>query len=277
MELPKKVARRLREGIHRFQPVVRNAKSRDVAEADTVVIVTDFLAEVLGYDKYTEVTREFAIHGTKCDLAIKIDNKPKFLVEVKAIGLELRDAHVKQAIDYAANLGVDWAALTNGVEWHVYRIIFGKPITRELVLHFSLSDLNSQKEADLEVLYPIAREGLLKGALKEYHEQKEAMSRFSLAALLLSEPILKALRRELRRLSPGVNVDIPNIEQVLRKEVLKREVVEDEKAKEAQRKIRQVMKKQASKAKAQQKELEPLNAPHNPPEEDDQSELPEMP
>jgi hypothetical protein len=37
--------------------------------SDTVIIVTDVLAEVFGYDKYSELTAEFAISGTYCDLA----------------------------------------------------------------------------------------------------------------------------------------------------------------------------------------------------------------
>jgi hypothetical protein len=44
-------------------------KDRDVSEADTVTIVKDLLAEVFGYDKYAELTGEFAIRGTYCDLA----------------------------------------------------------------------------------------------------------------------------------------------------------------------------------------------------------------
>jgi hypothetical protein len=84
-----------------------------------VVIATDLLADLFGYDKYTEITREYAVRGTICDLAVKLDDQPKLLIEVKAIGLDLKDQHVKQAIDYAANKGIDWALLTNGVTWRV--------------------------------------------------------------------------------------------------------------------------------------------------------------
>jgi hypothetical protein len=42
-------------------------------------MIADFLADVLGYAKYTEITTEFAIRGTYCDLAIKMDEKLCFL------------------------------------------------------------------------------------------------------------------------------------------------------------------------------------------------------
>jgi hypothetical protein len=99
--IPKKVIERLTAGIKQFQPILVAARSRDVNEADTVTIVKDMLADIFGYDKYSEVTSEYAIRGNYCDLATKIDGRIATLIEVKAIGLELKDQHVKQAVDYA--------------------------------------------------------------------------------------------------------------------------------------------------------------------------------
>jgi hypothetical protein len=63
------------------------------------MIGADMLTDVFGYDKYSEVTRELCIRGTFCDLATRIDGKFQLLLEVKAIGLDLKDAHTKQAVD----------------------------------------------------------------------------------------------------------------------------------------------------------------------------------
>src|SRR5687767_14282350 len=112
MTVPRKVRERLSSGLKRYQPVLAAAQSRDLNESDTSMIVSDMLAEVFGYDKYTEVTRELCIRGTFCDLALRIDEKFQLLVEVKAIGTELKDPHVKQVVDYAANQGIEWVALT---------------------------------------------------------------------------------------------------------------------------------------------------------------------
>jgi predicted type IV restriction endonuclease len=134
--IPNKVAERLVAGLKRFQPILSSARARDVNESDTVLLTTDLLAYFFGYDKYSEITSEHAIRGTYCDLAIKIEGELRLLIEVKAIGLELKDAHVKQVVDYAANQGVEWVALTNTITWRVYRIHFGKPIDNELVIQF---------------------------------------------------------------------------------------------------------------------------------------------
>jgi hypothetical protein len=102
MAIPNRVADRLAAGLKRFQPILASARSRDVNESDTSMIVTDLLADLFGYDKYHEVTRELCIRGTFCDLATRIEGKFQMIIEVKAIGLELKDGHVKQAVDYGA-------------------------------------------------------------------------------------------------------------------------------------------------------------------------------
>lgn len=236
-QVPNKVAERLAAGIKRFQPILASAKSRDVGESDTVIIVTDMLSEVFGYDKYSEVTSETSIRGTWCDLAIKLDGAIEFLIEVKSIGTELKEGHTKQAVDYSANQGTDWVILTNGEIWRVYKVTFAKPIGNELVLEINFSQLNSKKSSDIEVLYHLTREGWLRSALGEFHTQQQALSRYFMGAMIMSQPILDVMRRELRRLSPDVKVDTEQIKSVLMNEVLKREVLEGEKFEQARKKI----------------------------------------
>lgn len=235
--IPKKVAERLAIGIKRYQPILAAAKARDVGEADTVTIIKDMLSDIFGYDKYSELTSEHCIRGTYCDLAIKIDAVLQTLIEVKAIGLELKEQHVKQAIDYAANQGVDWVILTNGINWRVYHLTFSKPIEQELVIDIDLSTLNPRAESDLEILYLWCKEGWQRSVLGEYHTQKQALSRFFIGAMLQTDSVLEVIRRELRRVSPDVRIDLSQIKTVLLNEVIKREVIEGDKADEARKKI----------------------------------------
>lgn len=236
-QIPSKAAARLSAAIKRFQPIIASAKSRDANESDTVIIVTDMLSEVFGYDKYSEITSECSIRGTWCDLAIKIDGRFEYLIEVKAIGLDLKDSYTKQAVDYSANQGTDWVLLTNAEIWRIYKVTFAKPILSELVLEINFSQLSPKKSSDVELLYNLSREGWMKSALGEFHTQQQALSRFFMGALVVSNPVLEVLRRELRRISPDVRIDLDQIKSVLTSEVLKREVVESEKAEEARKKI----------------------------------------
>lgn len=257
--IPKKVTERIVAGIKRFQPILAVSKSRDDGESDTVMIVTDMLADVFGYDKYSEVTSEHAIRGTFCDLATKLDGVLQTLIEVKAIGMELKEQHVKQAVDYAANQGVDWVMLTNGVQWRVYSVAFTKPINQELVVDIDFSTLSSRNSSDVESLFLLSKEGWLKSVLGEYHTQKQALSRFFLGALLLSDPVLNVVRRELRRVSPDVKIETDQIQKVLANEVIKREVLDGEQADNAKKKIARAAKKvlrQEAKEEAEEVEEE---------------------
>jgi len=47
--------------LKKFQPILTLAQSHDANESDTVIIITDMLSEIFGYDKYSELLRKKAI------------------------------------------------------------------------------------------------------------------------------------------------------------------------------------------------------------------------
>lgn len=237
MAVPKRVCDRIAGCLKTYQAILQSQRARDVSEADTVTIVKDLMSDLFGYDKYAELTSEHSIRGTFCDLAVKLDGKLSFLIEVKAIGLDLKEGHVKQAIDYAANQGCEWVVLTNGISWHLYHVLFQKPIDKQEVASFNLCSVNAKNESEVEKLYLITREGFTKRALSDYRDRKDATSRYMLAAIVLnSEAVQSAIRREIRRVSEHM-VDAEVICRILRDEVLKRETIEGELATAAARRV----------------------------------------
>lgn len=239
-KISSKVQIRLSNGIKQFQSVLESAKSRDVNESDTVIIVTDMLYYIFGYDKYSEITSEFSIRGTYCDLATKINGKPNLLIEVKAIGLDLKDTHTKQAIDYASNQGVDWVILTNGIKWIVYKVIYSKPINQDVVYEIDFLSLNYKKQKDVDLLYPISKEGYSDSSLHDFHSQKQTVNRFFLGAAILSQPILNAFKKELKKVSAAIKVEDEELIEILKYEVIKREIIESENFTEATRKLTRI-------------------------------------
>ena len=260
MAVTKRIAKRLSSALKQFQPIIKNARARDLNESDTVTIVTDMLSDVFGYDKYAEVTSEYAIRSSYCDLAIKIKGRLALLLEIKAIGTDLKYTHTKQAVDYAANEGTEWVILTNAVTWQVFHITFAQPIDADLILQIDMLDLDSRSEADVETLYILSREGLQRSALEEYHEQCEATNKYVLGALVLSEPSVKLIRRELRRLSPGLKVSTDEVRDTLAQEVLKRDVVDAEEGEEYRKKVA----KGAAKKPSRRKQSAPPQAAESP-------------
>lgn len=236
VRIPKKVRDRFTKQIPAFQRVLQSARDRDVNESDTVTIITDMLAGIFGYDKYAEVTREHAIRRTFCDLAIELDGDVKFLMEVKAIGLTLKENHLRQAVNYGANRGIQWVVLTNGVVWEVYRIRFERPVAYDLTCSFDFLELNARRQQDQELLFVLCREGLAKAAIQAFHEHVEVVNRFMLGAIIKTDPVLDVMRRELRRLAPEAKVSREELSDLL-SDVLKRDVIEGEDAVRAQRRV----------------------------------------
>lgn len=242
--MPKKVQDRLIAGLKKFQPVLAAAKARDVNESDTSVIVTDMLCELLGYDKYSDLTTEHSIKNTFCDLAVKVENKLRLLIELKSIGIALKENHLKQAVDYAANQGVDWVILSNGEYWKIYRVLFEKPINCELIQEFNFLNLNAKNEDDLALLYLICKEAWAKSVLDSYLDEKELLNKFTIGCILLSDEVVAVARRTLHKLSPDVKISEEAIRNIIEKEVIKREILTDDKIDKIRRKLLRITTKE---------------------------------
>jgi hypothetical protein len=226
-----------------------------VSEADTVTVINDMLADICGYDKYLHVTSQYAIRGTYVDLAVKVDEDIRFLIEVKAVGIELKDAHVKQAIDYAANEGIEWVVLTNGIFWRIYKVHFGQPIEKILVCELDAVTTNVRNPEVIECFGNLSREGFSKGTMAELLLHKQVTSKFTVAAVLQTDFILEVLRREIRRMSSGVKVEVEYLRSLLRDDVLKRDLVDSEEAKAANQNIKRLQ-RAATRKKAASREAE---------------------
>jgi hypothetical protein len=229
MPVSQKVASRISTELKRYQSILQKAQQRDISESDTVVIIADMLSDVLGYDKYQHVTTEFAIRGTYVDLAVRTDNQIRFLIEAKAIGIELNDSHIKQAVDYAANQGIDWVVLSNGAHWRIYKVQFSKPIDKTLLCDINVLTANPRSDEVIECLGCLSREGFSKSTMSELLQQKQVTSKFSIAAILLTDSVIEHLRRDIRRLS-GIRVDEEYLKNTLQNEIIKRELIEGEEA-----------------------------------------------
>lgn len=233
MAISKRVTERIIQQLKRYQGLLAEAKDRDISESDTVVIIADMLADVLGYKKYIEITTEYAIRGTYVDLAVKVGDEIRFLVEAKAIGAALKEAYVKQAIDYGSNQGIEWVILSNGAIWQIYKILFKQPIEKSLIYEIDLLKTSYKNQQLLECMGNLSREGFTKSSMATFCQQQQITNKFSLAMIIMSPPMLNSLKKEIKKICPIVKIDEELIKTTLQNEVLKREVVDSDDAKQA--------------------------------------------
>jgi len=182
--------------IKSFIPILENAKTRKINEADTRTIIHKFLSDVLGFDFITDITKEHAIRGTFADFAIMIDNEIKYFVEAKDVDTKLRDPHVRQVANYAIHKGVPWCVLTNGIVWRLYHIEFSQPVDVTPVFEIDLLALPHAESARL--LWLLSKPSMKRGEINGFWEKRRSLNDANLVRALFSPLALKSLRRELR-------------------------------------------------------------------------------
>lgn len=261
--IPKKVKERIVDSLQKYQPIMQSALTRDVNETDTVTIIKDFFCDCFGYDKYSELTSEFAIKGTFCDLAVKIDNKVKLLVEIKAPGVELKESQIKQAVDYSSNSGVEWVVLTNTIFWKLYKIEFKQPITTKLVAEFNILDFNAKKEETQQALFIFTKEGMSKSAIEDYFDKTEATSKYLIGAVLLSDNVLNSIKKEIKKIHEDVRVSEEVLSSILLQEILKREIFESTQFKDSQKLVKRQQAREQKKKEVAKLQNQSATSPDN--------------
>jgi Type I restriction enzyme R protein N terminus (HSDR_N) len=189
---------RVRNAIKKFSRPLADLLARDANEGDTRLAVTDFLCEGLGYDKYIDLTTEYAVRGEFADYGVRIDKELVAFIEVKRIATKLNSKHLRQVQAYAVNEGVEWMILTNGAEWQAYHLTGGLPVVTELA--FSVNLLGDGTVAHkAKSLFYLSRESFKKRQIDELWKARRATSPESLGTILRSESVQTAIRRELWR------------------------------------------------------------------------------
>ena len=189
----------IRKALKKMLPHLIKGKQEGLNEADTVRLLTRVLETVLGFDAFNEITREHNIKNKYVDVAVKLDGKVRFLVEVKSAGTILRDRHIEQAQQYASQGNIRWVVLTNGVTWKLYHLTFDEGIDYELGFELDLETEPIKKSSEL--LSVLHRQSILKGELQNFWEKRSALSPESIGKVLFHEDILRLLRRNLRKQS----------------------------------------------------------------------------
>ena len=165
-------------------------------ESSTRIMINYFLSSVLGYKELEEIKTEYRIKDRYADYVIQLNKKKHFVVEVKAIDLDITEKHIRQAVDYASNEGIDWVLLTNGRTFWLYKVIFRKPITTKLVFHFDF--MKKDIKYIVENMFLISRAGVDKRELDAYWKRFEALEPDRLGKFFYKKGVIGQLRKNLK-------------------------------------------------------------------------------
>lgn len=184
---------RLRTGLETWLSSIRAAFDLRQNESGTRLLLDRLLQDALGYPIH-DIKTEQNIQGRKADYVLMVDGREALVIEVKRIGMNLKDRQVFQATAYGAYAGIRWALLTNLLEWQLYRISISDKIESHLVFSVDVrTDLDDEAAYHLALLSP---EGMRRPALLEsLLSRVNALGKESVVRALLHQKVLERVRR----------------------------------------------------------------------------------
>lgn len=156
-----------------FEKKMHNIKDRIVrfrdqrarlTEADTIYQLILPTLKALGWnlDDHDEFRSEYRHQPSSnpVDCALFLKRSPVLFIEAKAFEISLDDRNaLVQTLNYANAAGVDWCALTNGLEWRVYKTHAQVEAEKKEIFSVRLDNQGTDSRS-LDALTLLARENM---------------------------------------------------------------------------------------------------------------------
>ncbi len=213
---------KLIETIQMLRQKLPKLRGTDLKEYPTRTILIDPLLEALGWDVADpdEVKLEYSTCGGRVvDYALLLNGQPVLLVEAKPLDDPLSDVKaITQVVGYAANAGIEWCILTNGVLWRVYKSMEKCPAEEKLLFEVDIDPPapgGPTVEQIARQMWLFSREEMAKNTLDAIGEQKftDSKVRKALEALLANPP--KKLLILLRQTIGASSLKFPQLKESL--------------------------------------------------------------
>lgn len=122
------------------------ASGMKVNEAQTELWIINPLLDALGYGPLEIHKQSHNAHTKQFPDYTLLPHEPcRWFLEVKSLDAPLGGTEAAQAVGYAVNKGAEWAVLTNGRRWLIYKAHLPKPLPEKLV--FEIKDLFEEPDA----------------------------------------------------------------------------------------------------------------------------------
>lgn len=202
-----KLDKEVRKAILKARSLIEAVAKADGNETETRKHVNYIFGTVMGYDIFSHISSEYAIPSAgdtlHCDIAVQLDrkeaSKPDYLVELKRVNMDLTPKHLRQAASYAIDIGCEWVLLTNGKEWKLYHISFGKPPQTKLIDSWNL--INDDPVILADKFNLIGYKNIKKDGLARLWERANVLTPQNILKIILSEQSIRLIRRDLKKVT----------------------------------------------------------------------------
>lgn len=179
-----------------FQRLKAMLEASGSSEEQVRVWCIDVLRNVLGYED-ADIDTELTALGQRIDIAIKHNGKVLVVIECKNIRNKLPNSTRDQAANYAASKSADWAVVTNGSVWKLYRIIPVKGHDPQIVEVFDIAlfDEDGLSEYDIQCFYLLTKRALTKSDSESMFHLREAMTDQRMLAAINDPKVIRMMAK----------------------------------------------------------------------------------
>jgi hypothetical protein len=214
-----KTKERIRKGLERYIDIISHASQRGITEEDTSTIVQSMLVDLLGYDRFKELTGQYLVKGRWADWAVKVDDSLNFFVEVKPLSIKLREKDLFQVVSYSRQHDLEWAILSTADVWQCHRVASGQDT--ESFFEIRILDESQPMDEKVERFYLLSKEGFSRGAMQDMWIQRECFRPDRLAISILSDEVMTALRKIVHKDNPGRRVELDALRDAVKRGVIR--------------------------------------------------------
>ena len=189
----------VRQGFRQLHArLMQISKAEKSSEEEVRRWCIDALKTALNYSD-EEIDTEVRVLGKPVDIALKRDGHIFMVIECKNIRKTLGNSVRDQAATYASSLSAEWAVVTNGQLWKLYKVVPqpGKDPKLIEVFDVALLDDDGVSDADAENLYLLTSRAVFSGDLTKMCHTIACTSKRRVLTALESERVIKAIRLEL--------------------------------------------------------------------------------
>ncbi len=180
-----------------FIPRLETSLERQDNESDTRLLLDRIFQRILGFT-LDDIKTEQKIEGRRADYVLSINGEDVIVIEVKRIGMNLREKQIFQATSYGAYSGIKWALLTNAVVWQLYHISTGEKIEHNLVFSIDLRD--GLDDEEVQQFYLISKAGMSRKKLLDNTWKKmSALCYDNIVNAILNEQVVSKIRTVLNK------------------------------------------------------------------------------
>ncbi len=205
MVAPKKTAPRkisnatigkgFKDNIGRLAKTISKGKRN---EDETRRWIIDVLKDALGYTE-DDIETECAVLGKKADIVLMDGKDVLLVIECKSANIQIKQAAINQAANYALALSCEWAVVTNGQAWNLYHVEHGENNSPEIIELFSIEllDEDGVSKDDIDCLSLLTKKSILSGSTDEWFHNSRIVEPNRLYRAILSKPVINAITKEL--------------------------------------------------------------------------------